>query len=425
MFSLKRVCSLVLAWLITFSLVCSAGIQASASAPIKLADIYSHSRITQVLFDVPSSSEASLNNWDTLAKYVPAKVKFVSGELQSEQINIGMRLKGTTSLQPLQDKPSIKIKFNWGAALKGQRFLGLKGMTLNSMSQDGSWLHEFASYKLYNSMGVVAPATGWAEVFVNGKSKGIYVNVETPDDVFLGKRFTDTTQHLYEGQAWADLKPGNDSGDAATGKFTVDEGWKTTPNKNDLSALIKAASVPASKAWWDGLSKVVDRNSLIKMFAVDNLLGNWDAYSGPIVNNYFLRSNSKGQFTFIPWGTDQTFGENRQTQYSFDTYRFAMDKTEVGYPWVQIVNKVDSLKRGLLFTKCLAYKPCQTQYFNELRNASSKVNSSKLSMAMVNAADVVDKWTDESVKEEQMRTIKFLTSQQKIVVGLLAKYKIK
>ena len=398
---------------------------AAAITNIKLTDIYSVAKITEVYLEVPTASETSLNTWSTLKKYVTAKVKFVQGELESDQITIGLRLKGSTSLQPLKQKPSMRIQFNWGDALKGQRFLGLKNMTLHSLTQDNSLVHELGAYKLYNAMGVVAPSTGWAEVFVNGKSKGVYLNVETPDDILLSKRFKDPTQHLYEGQAFADLKPGNDSGGESDGKFTVDEGWATTPNKADLTALIEAANVEAPKAWWDGLAKRIDRTSMVKMFAVDNFLGHWDGYSGPIINNYFLRSNSKSVFTFLPWGADQTFGENRQTAELLDTYTFAMDKPDVGYPWIKLSHKTETIDRGILFRKCLAYKPCQTLYLQQLKATSAKATAIKLPNLMANAGKVVDFLSNDNNRAEQKRNSAFIAAQHKAVAALLKQYKIK
>jgi spore coat protein CotH len=398
---------------------------AQALTNIKLTDIYSVAKITEVYLEIPPASEASLNTWATLEKYVPAKVKFVQGDLQSDQVNIGLRLKGSTSLQPLKQKPSMKIKFNWSDALKGQRFLGLKNMTLHSLTQDNSLVHEIGAYRLYNAMGVVAPSTGWAEVFVNGKSKGVYVNVETPDDIFLSKRFKDPSQHLYEGAAFNDLKPGHDNGGESDGKFTVDEGWAATPNKADLTALIEAANVEAPKAWWDGLAKRIDRTAMVKMFAVDNFIGHWDGYSGPIINNYYLRSNSKSVFTFLPWGADQTFGENRQTPELLDTYTFAMDKPDVGYPWIKLSHKTETIERGLLFRKCLAYKPCFTLYMQQLKATTAKATAIKLPNLMANAGKVVDFLSNDNNRAEQKRNSAFIAAQHKVVAALLKQYKIK
>ena len=82
---------------------------AAAITNIKLTDIYSAAKITEVRLEIPTASETSLNTWATLEKYVTAKVKFVQGGLESDQINIGLRLKGSTSLQPLKQKPSMRI----------------------------------------------------------------------------------------------------------------------------------------------------------------------------------------------------------------------------------------------------------------------------------------------------------------------------
>lgn len=423
--SLNRKLRATVALILTLTLTALALQPAQALTTIKLTDIYSASKVTEVYFDIPTASETSLNTWATLKKYVTAKVKFVQGALESDQITIGLRLKGSTSLQPLKQKPSMKIQFNWGDALKGQRFLGLKNMTLHSLTQDNSFVHEMGAYKLYNSMGVVAPNTGWAEVFVNGKSKGIYLNVETPDDIFLSKRFKDPTQHLYEGQAFADLKPGNDSGGQYEGKFTVDEGWAATPNKADLTALIAAANVEDPKAWWDGLAKRIDRTSMVKMFAVDNFLGHWDGYSGAIINNYFLRSNSNSVFTILPWGADQTFGENRQTTQLLDTYTLAMDKPDSGYPWIKLSHKTETIERGLLFRKCLAYKPCFTIYMQQLKATSAKATAVKLPNLMSSAGKVIDFYANDNNRAEQKRNYAFIAAQHKSVAALLKQYKIK
>jgi spore coat protein CotH len=425
MLSILAKCRVLAAALMTLALIGVTLQPAQAVTTIKLTDIYSVAKITEVYLEVPPASETSLNTWANLRKYVTAKVKFVQGELESDQISIGLRLKGSTSIQPLKQKPSMRIQFNWGDALKGQRFLGLKNMTLHSLTQDNSLVHELGAYKLYNSMGVVAPNTGWAEVFVNGKSKGVYLNIETPDDIFLSKRFKDPTQHLYEGQAFADLKPGNDSGGEYEGKFTVDEGWATTPSKADLTALIEAANVEPAKAWWDGLAKRVDRTAMVKMFAVDNFIGHWDGYSGSIINNYFLRSNSKSVFTFLPWGTDQTFGENRATPELLDTYTFPMDKPDVGYPWIKLTHKTETLERGLLFRKCLAYKPCQTLYLQQLKATSAKATAIKLPNLMINAGKVVDFLSNDNNRAEQKRNSAFIAAQHKAVAALLKQYKIK
>ena len=415
--------SLILALISTLML----GVSPSKAAnPIALTDIYDNFSVTKVYLEVPPASEASLNNSKTFKTWVAAKVKFVNGDRESAQMSIGMRLKGSTSMQPLKAKPSLKLKFNWGASLSGARFLGLKNMTLNSMTQDTSLIHEVSSYRLFNEMGVVAPKTGWAEVFVNGTSKGIYANIETPDDIFLSTRFKDVTQHLYEGQAFQDLLPGKDSGGENDGAFTVDEGWNMTPNKNDLTKLILVANISNPKTWWAELNKYTDRDRLITQFAVENILGGWDAYSGPIINNYFLRSNAAGKFTMIPWGVDQNFGENRETPALLDEFTFAMDAPRAAYPWIKYTHKgLADLPRGILFQKCLKYQPCRTLYLQKLKATSAKANSMNLTGFMAQVSTVIGPYSNDSARAEQTRSISWFKKQQTAVAALMKKYKVK
>jgi spore coat protein CotH len=286
-------------------------------------------------------------------------------------------------------------------------------------------IHEAASYRLFNAMGIPASKTGYAKVFVNGTLKGLYLNVETPDDIFLSKRFVDPTQHLYEAVAFGDLKVGNDVGGENTGKYLVDEGWHTTPNKLDLKKLIEVANISNQLSWWTAMNKYTNRSLLIKQWAVENFLGHWDSYSGPIINNHFWRSNDKGVFTMMPWGLDQTFGENRQTTALADDYFFAMDAVEVGYPWVMQTHKKAAIPRGLLFQKCLNYKPCKTEYLTNLKLVSAKATSTNLAGFMQNTATLVRAFSSDNAKTEQTRSINWLKKQQTNVADLMKKYGIK
>ena len=394
-----------------------------AFAAQSLGDFYNSNRIHSVYFTIDT---ASVKNLDQRPRdYTAARVEFrtdTSGS--SGLIDIGVRLKGSTSMEKLTGKPSFKIKFNW-KDLKGDRFLGLKAMTLNSLTQDTSMIHEATAYQFYNTLGLPASKTGFAKVYVNGTLKGLYLNVETPDDIFLSKRFTTPTQHLYEAQAFRDLRPGNDAGDDTNGSYLIDEGWKTTPNKLDLKKLIEVANISNPVTWWTQLGVYANRTLLIKTFAVENFIGHWDSYSGPIVNNHFWRSDDKGKFTMVPWGLDQTFGENRATPVQGDNYFFTMDTKEAAYPWVKIVNKKDSLPRGLLFQKCLDYKPCKTEYLTNLKLVSEKATSSKLTSYMSSAAKLIGAMSSSNATAEQTRSINWVKLQQAKVAALLKKNGIK
>ena len=87
-------------------------------------------------------------------------------------------------------KAAFKLKL--AHTVKGQRFLGLKTLTLNNMVQDPSMVHELLAYEAFRAVGIPAPRTGYAFVRVNGADYGVYLNVETLDDVSLPRWFSST-----------------------------------------------------------------------------------------------------------------------------------------------------------------------------------------------------------------------------------------
>ena len=419
-----RITSRITAFVILVTAALFSGSSAQAAA-FKLTDIYNPAKINSIELTIPPASEQALNSSATAKIYTAASVTITAAGYTMGPIQIGLRLKGSTSLQLLRQTPSFKIAFNWGTALKGARFLGLKNMTLNAMTQDESKLHEFSAYKLFNAMSVQAPRTGWAALKINGVSRGLYLNVESYDDIFIGSRFKDTTLHLYEGIALNDFKPGKADGTKNTGAFLVKEGWKAAANKNDLQKLIEVANYSSSLAWWNGMAKYTDRSQMIRMWAVENFVGHWDGYSGPLNNNYFIRSNITGKFVMLPWGADQTFGENRQTKVLLDDYFYPMDKPQSGFPWIEQAFKKTAMDRGLLFKRCLAYTPCRVEYLTQLKAVSIKATTTKLVASMKAASTVIAPYSNTSMKNEQVRTQAWVGKQQSKVSALLKLYKIK
>jgi spore coat protein CotH len=141
--------------------------------------------------------------------------------------NVGVRLKGEASFRELDDKPAFKLKFD--KFVKGQRFFGLKRMTLNNNVQDPSSLSQPLSYRVFRELGLPAPRCNSALVFVNGEYYGVYSNVETEDKVFLKRWFSSNDGNLYE-ENGIDLVAG------AAALFNLETNEKQD-NRSDLEAL--------------------------------------------------------------------------------------------------------------------------------------------------------------------------------------------
>lgn len=291
--------------------------------------------------------------------YVPGTFSLTTTGGTYGPLDVGLRLKGGLVAEPLSGKASFKVKFNEFVA--GQRFLGLKKLTLNSMRQDESMIAEVLTYRVFREAGIPAPRTGYAWVRLNDADYGLYVNVEQPDDVFL-ERWYPTTQHLYEGQY------GNDVTRGRAGDFEIDEG--SEDDRSDLEEMIEAVQ-GSWPDWSDGVSPYVDLEQMTRTWAIEKYVGFVDGYTdgGPPYkpNNYFLHSDDAGLFTMLPWGADYTWVETRP----FD---------EPG---------------GTLFRNCLEDESCNAMYRQELAGLPALVAPLNLDELAVHTSELLVPWQEE------------------------------
>lgn len=220
--------------------------------------------------------------------------------------NVGIRLKGNHSFRPLDEKPSFKLKFNEFAS--GHRFLGLEGLTLNSMVVDGSMLREWISYRVFRELGVPASRAGYAQVFVNDEEYGLYLSLEPYDDVFLARSYDDPSGSLYESDRAGDL-------DQDVEAWDQDEG--ADHSRADLLAFSELAQTEGNAVFY-GDQAVVDMPRVLAFMAAETIVGHFDGHIGG--HNFFIyHEPSEDQWTYLPWSLDQALAR-RVTPYEHEGY---------------------------------------------------------------------------------------------------------
>ncbi len=90
---------------------------------------------------------------------------------------VAIRTKGNSTWQSIDNKPSLKIKFD--KYDEDLRFLDLSEITLNNMVSDYSMMHERVAYRFYREAGVPARRAHHAHLTLNNEDYGLYVNVES------------------------------------------------------------------------------------------------------------------------------------------------------------------------------------------------------------------------------------------------------
>jgi hypothetical protein len=363
---IRPIYSLLLAFSLALSLVLATSPSAQSNTTYvegtdSASVMFNPLKVLNMDFDLPQSSIDNL--WIDPETYQPATLTYTKPDgSRVGPFNITFRLKGGWgSWRDLNAKAAFKIKIPSAAR---SNIYGLKKLTLNNMVQDPSFLHEALAYRLFRNVGIAAPRVGYSWVTLNGTTYGLYANVETPDDLMLGRWF-ESTQHLYEGAYWADLWPGYES------YFEVDEGDED--DRSDLTNLINVNQLEG-EAWFNAIQDVADLNQFVTMWAVETYIGHWDGYSYVIKNNYYLHSDDTGKFSMLPWGTDQT--------------------------WDAYLPYHDTYDRALMFYRCISYLPCRGLYDQAITRVVSSAKSLRLTVMLNRIKLVVNPYVDLDPRKE-------------------------
>ena len=91
-------------------------------------------------------------------------------------------------------------------------------------------------------------------------------------------------------------------------------------NKSDL----KLATMEISNNGLAGMTKVIDTNQFLRIFAMEALLKHWDGYTNKLNNTYIYNvveaienpTVADVKFKFIPWGLDRILQETEKFQLS-------------------------------------------------------------------------------------------------------------
>lgn len=240
-----------------------------------------------------------LNN-DGLSGYVQGNV-VINGTRLDE---VGVRLKGSSTYQDLDCddgycKAAFKIKLD--ELIDGQKYAGLKRVTLNNMSYDYTQAKEVVVYDLLHRQSQLAPRASFAWVTLNGEPMGLYANVESMDDEWLERRFADPTGNLW-GTTNGGIADFSDTGVAAGWVLKSGDG-----DKSQLTAVIEALDRFGGDFFAE-LGPVVNAEQWLDYWAWCAAVGNYDGYPFHL-NDVLIYGDpaDDNRFVFVPWGTDESW----------------------------------------------------------------------------------------------------------------------
>jgi hypothetical protein len=229
---------------------------------------------------------------------------------------VGVRLKGRWgSWRNVDAKAAFKIDFN--RYVDGQVFHGLKGLTLNNMVIDYSYMHERLAYEVYEVMGVPSPRNAYTWVTLNGTDYGLYLNVETADDVYI--MWNDgsyTVLDFYTSLAmYFEQEEGEDIGSA------------------DLIGVAEMLDEnEGSSTFYEDSSVLIDWEYHQRQMACEMWTGQIDGYSLN-QNNYLVYFNPEdGRASVLPWDHDYAFLHASAWGFSWRSPRGRLSENCVASP---------------------------------------------------------------------------------------------
>ncbi len=322
---------------------------------------FDDSRVHTIDIQVNDRKWANMIENAEYEQYIPCTM-IIDGVRINE---VGIRPKGDTSLKQVIDMNSQNFSFKVAFDhYKKQTFDGLDKMTLNSCSQDTTYMKDFLAQHMMNYMGIAAPLSSYVNIKLNGKDFGFYLAMEAVEKSFCVRNYGGIDGKLYkpdalelpkydyikimgyetkEGQSaveyLANVMSGNEYrginsstrvdmlGDMAkilidsnaintdvTGLAYIDnnpKSYKAILNTGVFSVdeIDKIRLINSIKKLNSGedLDNILDIDSIIKYFVVHNFVDNYDGYTSIFSHNYYLHERN-GRLTMIPWDYNLAFG---------------------------------------------------------------------------------------------------------------------
>jgi len=288
--------------------------------------VFDQSKVHEYRFTITPEDSAYLATEGFREKYVQADM-FYEGKAYG---TVGIRYKGDfwlpTYFNPPGSVPKISYKVKFTEYDKDKRFYGMKRINLHSMLYDSTKMYDMLAYELYREMGINAPRTSYANVYVNDRLVGLFVAVEEIDGRFTKSRWPDYGNgNLYK-EVWPK---------SADAKYYMD-GLKTNdkpednPNVQRMISYYNAIQASDEQTFEQNVSPYMDFNYFLRYMAVDVAIKNWDGIRARIYgkidgkpvkdhHNYYFYEEEKanGKIWLVPWDMDHTFDERDR----FENYK--------------------------------------------------------------------------------------------------------
>eukprot|EP01126_Amoeba_proteus_P051884 TRINITY_DN6229_c0_g1_i9.p1 TRINITY_DN6229_c0_g1~~TRINITY_DN6229_c0_g1_i9.p1 ORF type:complete len:549 (-),score=89.18 TRINITY_DN6229_c0_g1_i9:78-1724(-) len=346
--------------------------------------------------------------------YFSSSFVFDNGNLKTIKENVGIKVKGFIQSR-LFPKKAYNLKFN---LIKGEDWMGLKGVGLKKLD-DTMKMTDTLVTSLNRASGVQTYRASYVVLYINDVFFGLYWMHENLDDLFLQSRFKDKSGNLYKGNMGCLNYLGDDPSvyqelsvtipfvpGFSKSVYSQEEG---DGNWSDFVSLLQTINETDIETFASEIEGLVDLDSLFRVTALNNLVGNWDDMAGMCNNWLMYKDPSIGKFVWISHDVTNSLTFSPVANcctYDTDPFRHSPDSVLFVRLW-----------------SILRFRERYLSIYSEIFNTLMKPNLDHLFVMLdmlypyldqLDRDDFVAKYTDSGVMSEAMNRSKEWLEQRQM-----------
>lgn len=227
--------------------------------------------------------------------------------------DVGFRQRGNSSFNWAGGGPKRPFKIDFNRFVDDQRFLGLAGFYLNNNAYDPSQMRETLAYELFRNLGVKAPRTTCARVYLtidgrlNREYLGLYTLIEEIDSAaFLKHNFGSSRGLLLKPWSIQGLPYFGEDWRAYESRYNVEGGFEPDRAQRVID-FIKLVNYADDDAFEKQIESYLDVKGFLGLLAGHVLLSNLDCFLFTGHNFYMYLNPDDNRFTLMPWDLNLAF----------------------------------------------------------------------------------------------------------------------
>ena len=223
--------------------------------------------------------------------------------------NVGIRSRGLGSRN--STKPGLRVDFDRYSS--SQKFLGLKSVVLDNVTQDPSSMRERLTTMFLARLNQPASREAHVKLYVNNEYFGLYVIVESVDKDFLQRTLGENDGYLFEYNYVYDWRLNYLGAELEQYKEVFDVKTRESESMSSIYGpvenMVRTINEASDANFESQVSPFLNLTDFTTHVALENAIAEWDGvlgYAG--LNNFYLyRNATTGESRFITWDKDNTF----------------------------------------------------------------------------------------------------------------------